>query len=374
MSTGLPPSTELTIPQDETKLAKDDPRIKALQAEIDLKDTNSILSFGAKAQSELQQVSQMMIGDVKNKDVGPAGDSIREMITTIRGFAVGKGDLREKPNMIERLMGRVAPIANFAAKYESVKTQIDRITEEMETHSTALSKDIKDLDTLYEKTKSFYGSLAVYIQAGEERLERAMKEEIPALEAELENAPTDHDKMIVANEVRDLRAATGDLERRIHDLKLTRQVTMQSMPAIRMIQEGDKSLVTKITSTLANTIPLWETQMAQAVTISRASKAAIAVKDATDLTNELLMSNADNLRDANKVIRTQTERGVFDIKALQHANSQLLATMEDSLKIADQGKAVRAENEVKLIAMEEQLRKGLMAASAKENQSSSPTL
>ena len=148
-----------------------------------------------------------------------------------------------------------------------------------------------------------------------------------------------------AQELRDIRAARDDLERRVHDLKLTRQVTMQSLPSIRLVQENDKSLVTKINSTLVNTVPLWETQLAQAVTIHRGREAAGVVKEASDLTNELLRKNAENLRTANAEIRTEMERGVFDIEAIEKANDDLIATIEDSLRIADEGKAKRAAAE-----------------------------
>jgi uncharacterized protein YaaN involved in tellurite resistance len=168
-----------------------------------------------------------------------------------------------------------------------------------------------------------------------------------------------------AQELRDMRSARDDLERRVHDLKLTRQVTMQSLPSIRLVQENDKSLVTKINSTLVNTVPLWETQLAQAVTIHRSREAAGVVKEASDLTNELLTRNAENLRQANREIRTEMERGVFDIAAVEKANAELIATIEDSLKIADEGKARRAEAEKSLVRMEGELKDALAAAKAR---------
>ena len=169
-----------------------------------------------------------------------------------------------------------------------------------------------------------------------------------------------------AQELRDLRAARDDLERRVHDLKLTRQVTMQSLPSIRLVQENDKSLVTKINSTLVNTVPLWETQLAQAVTIQRSAEAAEAVRDANDLTNELLKSNAENLRQANSTIRKEMERGVFDINAVKEANANLIATINESLEIADEGKRKRAEAEVELQKMETELKNTLAAAKARK--------
>jgi uncharacterized protein YaaN involved in tellurite resistance len=174
-----------------------------------------------------------------------------------------------------------------------------------------------------------------------------------------------------AQELRDLRAARDDLERRVHDLKLTRQVTMQSLPSIRLVQENDKSLVTKINSTLVNTVPLWETQLAQAVTIQRSTEAAKAVREATDLTNELLTQNAANLRESNRMVREEMERGVFDIEAVKKANSELIATIEESLQIADEGKRRRAEAEVEMQKMETELRDTLAAASSRATQAAS---
>jgi hypothetical protein len=162
------------------------------------------------------------------------------------------------------------------------------------------------------------------------------------------NAAPEADQVMKAQELRDMRAARDDLERRVHDLRLTRQVTMQSLPSIRLVQENDKSLVTKINSTLVNTVPLWETQLAQAVTIQRSAEAARAVKEASDLTNELLTANAANLRESNKMVREEMERGVFDIEAIK-ANADLVATIEESLQIADEGKARRAAAEEELV-------------------------
>ncbi|MDP3892420.1 toxic anion resistance protein, partial [Nocardioides sp.] len=171
--------------------------------------------------------------------------------------------------------------------------------------------------------------------------------------------------VIKSQELRDLRAARDDLERRVHDLKLTRQVTMQSLPSIRLVQENDKSLVTKINSTLVNTVPLWETQLAQAVTIQRSAEAAGAVRAANDLTNELLTANAKNLRQANQAVREEMERGVFDIEAVKAANAELIGTIEDSLRIADEGKRKRAAAEEELKKMEAELRDTLSSATAR---------
>jgi len=273
-------------------------------------------------------------------------------------------DVRRKKSWWERLTGKAAPFARFVARYEDVQGQIDKVTDNLLSHEHKLLKDIKSLDILYEKTLSFYDELALYIAAGEEKLTELDHKVIPAKETQVAKARDDKG-VILAQELRDLRAARDDLERRVHDLKLTRQVTMQSLPSIRLVQENDKSLVTKINSTLVNTVPLWETQLAQAVTIQRASEAAAAVKEASDLTNELLTANAKNLREANKTVREEMERGVFDIEAVKAANAELIATINESLQIADEGKRKRAAAEEELKKMEAELRDTLASAKAR---------
>ena len=340
--------------------------IRKRMDEIDMDSTNSIVSFGSAAQAELQVISQAMLADVRNKDVGPAGDSLRNIVTTIRGFSVSELDVRRDRSWWEKLIGRAAPFAKFTAKFETVQGQIDKVTDDLLSHEHTLLKDIKSLDMLYEKTLDFYDELALYIAAGTEKLAELDNKVIPKKVTDVDKAKED-DQVMVAQELRDIRAARDNLERRVHDLKLTRQVTMQSLPSIRLVQENDKSLVTKINSTLVNTVPLWETQLAQAVTIQRSAEAAKAVRAANDLTNELLTSNAANLRSSNKIIREEMERGVFDIEAVKQANADLIGTIEESLQIADEGKAKRAAAEVDLKKMEADLRDTLASAKARKD-------
>ena len=352
---------------DEPTSAEIEKRI----AELDMMNSQSVVMFGSSAQAELQEISQAMLQDVQNKDVGPAGDSLRDIVTTIRGFSVDELDVRRKKSWWEWLTGKAAPMAKFMSRYEDVQGQIDRITDNLLGHEHKLLKDIKSLDLLYEKTLAFYDELAIYIAAGEEKIERLDKTEIPEKQAEVDAAP-EGEGVMKAQELRDIRSARDDLERRVHDLKLTRQVTMQSLPSIRLVQENDKSLVTKINSTLVNTVPLWETQLAQAVTIQRSAEAARAVKDASDLTNELLTANAKNLREANATVRQEMERGVFDIEAVKTANAELIATIEDSLRIADEGKSKRAQAEEDLKSMEHELKDALAAAKARSDKAGAP--
>jgi uncharacterized protein YaaN involved in tellurite resistance len=358
----LPEPTGALIVLDDVKPSMTR-AINARMKEIDITDTHSIIGFGSGAQAELQAISQEMLAGVRNKDVGPAGESLRNMVTSIRGFSVDELNPNRALSWWEKLIGRAAPVAKFMARYEDVQGQIDMITDELLDHEHILLKDIKSLDKLYGKTLAFYDELALYIAAGEKKIAEMDAKTIPAKERAVEKASKEKG-VIMAQELRDMRSARDDLERRVHDLKLTRQVTMQSLPSIRLVQENDKSLVTKINSTLVNTVPLWETQLAQAVTIHRSSEAAKVVKEATDLTNELLESNAENLKDANKMVREQMERGVFDMESIKKANQYLIDTIEESLAIADEGKARRKTAEVELEGLEAKLKDTLAAAHA----------
>jgi len=329
-------------------------------AEIDIGNSNSIIYFGTKAQEQLTNVSDTMLEGVRNKDTGPAGSALNEMVVTLRGFDVGSIDPTKKPGFLARLFGAVKPVAKFLQQYEDVRRQIDSITDRLEGHTTTLLTDIASLDKLYDANLDYFHTLADYIAAGEERLRRLDEIEIPALAREAEGAD-----VLKAQALRDVRTARDDLERRVHDLKLTRQVAMQSLPSIRLVQENDKSLVSKIKSTLANTVPLWRQQLAMAVTIARSAEAGETLKKATDLTNELLTANSETLRTSNAKIREQVERGVFDIEAVKKANDNLIATIQDSLRIADEGKRKRIEAEKVLVQTEHDLKATLQMAKAK---------
>jgi uncharacterized protein YaaN involved in tellurite resistance len=350
---------------DSTSLEKpvrtSDPEIAQLIEELDLTDSQSILFFGSKAQQQLTTVSDQMLEGVRNKDVGPAGDALNAMVTALRGFDVERLDPTRRPGLFDRLLGKGRPVARFLQEYEEVQTHIDRITDDLERHKTRLLHDVTSLDRLYQANLDYFRALEHYIAAGEARLAELDAETIPALAERVEQEKD----MVQAQSLRDLRSARDDLERRVHDLRLTRQVAMQSLPSIRLVQENDKGLINKINSTLVNTVPLWRQQLAQAVTIFRSGQAAQTVKAATDLTNELLRANAENLKQANAEARRQIERGVFDIQVVKQANQTLIDTIEESLQIADEGKRARAEAAAQLQHLEDELRRSLAAASAR---------
>ncbi len=339
-------------------------QIQQAQSEIDIGDSNSIIFFGTKAQEQLTELSEQMLENVRTKDIGPAGDMLSQMVGRLKDLDVTGLDPRARTGFFGRIFGMKNPVEKYLDRYDTVKDQIEETTINLERHKTQLLTDITKLDKLYDANLDYFKTLEVYIAAGRSKIKELDESVIPAKEQEIQG---DED-VVKAQELRDLRTTRDDLERRIHDLMLTRQVTMQSLPSVRLVQENDKSLVSKINSTIANTVPLWKQQLAQAVTIYRSGEAAKAVKEAADFTNELLKSNADQLRDANRTVREQVERGVFDIETVKQANDQLIATINDSLTIAEEGKKKRDEAEQALATMETELRKTLAAASARITQ------
>jgi uncharacterized protein YaaN involved in tellurite resistance len=336
-------------------------QIDKIITEIDINDSNSIIHFGSKAQEQLTLISDRMLEGVKNKDIGSAGGDLNSMVATLRGFDLDALDPNKKPGFFAKLFGKAKPIVEFLQKYEEVRKQIDDITDKLDAHKTVLLTDITMLDKLYDANLEYFHNLDHYISAGEEKLTQLDEITIP----EKVKATESSEAVIEAQELRDLRSSRDDLERRVHDLRLTRQVAMQSLPGIRLVQDNDKGLVNKIGSTIVNTIPLWRQQLATAVAIYRSSDAAETLKAATDLTNDLLEGNAENLKEANALTRKQLERGVFDLESVKKANATLIDTINESLQIADEGKKMRADAVIQLQECETELRKTLSAAASR---------
>lgn len=328
--------------------------------ELDINDRKSIIYFGASAQEKLDDVSNRMIDGVQNKDVGAAGAALNEMVASLRGFDMDEFNPNKKLAWWQSLFGFTKPLVKFIQEYETVRDQIDNISNSLEKHKSQLMTDIVSLDKLYDANLDYFRNLELYIKAGETKLEELKEKIIPEYESKAQSK-----EMMAIQDLKEVRGFSDELERRVYDLRLSRQVTMQSLPSIRLIQENDKSLISKITSTLVNTVPLWRNQLAQTVTIFRSHETANAVKDAADLTNELLEKNAEGLRDANAQVRTQMERGIFDIESIKKANAEFVATLNDSLRIADEGKAARKDALVELQKTEKELKDALLSVKAK---------
>jgi len=330
--------------------------------ELDINDRKSIIYFGSSAQEQLDDISNRMIEGVQNKDIGAAGAALNEMVASIRGFDMDEFNPNKKLAWYQKLFGATKPLVKFIQEYENVRDQIDNISHSLEKHKSQLMTDIVSLDKLYDANLDYFRKLELYIKAGETKLEELEEKILPEYEAKVRDS---NDDMMAIQDLKEIRGFRDELERRVHDLRLSRQVTMQSLPSIRLIQENDKSLISKITSTLVNTVPLWRNQLAQTVTIFRSHDTAKAVKDAADLTNELLEKNAEGLREANAEVRKQMERGIFDIESIKKANETFIATLDDSLRIAQEGKNAREEALVELQKTEKELKDALLSVKAK---------
>jgi len=334
--------------------------IDSLSQQIDLADPGSILRFGQEAQTRAQAAADAMLGSARNQETGEAGRTLSSLLTTLRGFDVTKLD--EKPNFFQRIFTKAgAEVTGIIQRYETVKGQIEGIGDRLDTHRTRLLEDVERLERLYQATLEWFHALGTHIAAGDAVLRRTDTETLPALERAMAEKTGDD---LAPQRLRDLRGARDELDRRVHDLRLTRQVAMQALPSIRLIQENDKALSSKIHSVLANTVPLWRQQLAQALAIHRMREAGATVKEATDLTNKLLTANAETLRRGNQEARTELERGVFDMEAVQKANAALVATIEDSLRIADEARGQRARAAEELEKLEQDIRTVLMQAKA----------
>jgi len=342
---------------------KEQTKIELIAKEIKIQDSHSVIFFGSKAQEQINSVSDSMLERVRNKDLGSSGDGLNALVTAIKGFDVDALNPNVKQGFFSKLFGFASPAVKFLGKYEDVRGQVDRITDDLEQHKTQLLTDITALDRLYDVNFDYFNDLELYIAAGVYKLNELDTNIIPKLQEEAGSSK----KLANTLGLNNIVSTRNDLERRVHDLRLTRQVAMQALPSIKMVQENDKNLISKINSTLVNTVPLWKNQLAQTITIYRSAEAAKSVKNATDLTNDLLQENAKNLKEANAAVRTEVERGVYDIKSIKMANQTLIDTLAESLEISQKGKETRAAAEAELLEIEAQLQDALLAASKKRN-------
>jgi uncharacterized protein YaaN involved in tellurite resistance len=334
-------------------------QVRELTAKIDVRDTYSIIGFGVDAQRQVTDSADQMLERVRNKDVGPVGDTLSNLMIQVRGMGIDDLKPGDKPGWFERVILRqVHPIMRFVQRYETVQGQIDSIVVVLESHKLRLLRDVGMLDKLYEATVAYFKQLELYIAAAEQKLNDVDATVLPRLRAKAQET---HDMLDMQN-LRDMTARRDDLERRLHDLRLTRQVTLQSMPQIRLIQDVDKSLVTKIQSSILTTIPVWKSQIAMAITLWNQRKALEMQRKVTDTTNEMLARNAELLRMGSAEARREVERGIFDIETIRKVNSELIATIQESIQIAEEGKRKRVEVEAEMERLESDLKQALLSA------------
>lgn len=338
--------------------AEQQEQVRALIAKLDPADTQSVLTFGVEAQKQVTAAADQMIQKVRNKDVGPVGDVLNEMMLHVRGLGIDDLQVGKDGRIKRGFLRRLNPIAKFIQRYETIESQINDLVSVLNAHRLRLMRDVSSLDSLYEATLQYFHQLKLYIIAGQEKLRELDEEVIPALRRKAEESGD----MLDAQALRDAVARRDDLERRVHDLMLTRQVTLQSLPQIRLIQDVDKSLVNKIQSSILTTIPVWKSQIAMAITLWNQQKALETQKKVTDTTNEMLERNAELLRMGSAEARKEIERGIFDIEAIKKVNSDLIATIQESIQITQEGKRRRQEAEAAMAQMEEDLKRALLEA------------
>ena len=321
----------------DNKSSEDQAKVKQLVAKIDMNDTTSIITFGVNAQAGLSEQSSAMLKGVRNKDTGPAGEVMNGLMVQIRGLGLDSLDPDAKQGFLAKLMKRLTPLQKFIQQFESIEAQIDATVAKLEGEQKKLNRDVIMLDGMYNSALDFFNELAFYIEAAEMKLEDVRAVDIPALQAKADKT----DNMMDHQKAKDMVDRCMDLERKIHDLMLTRTVTMQMLPQLRMIQDTDKSLVTKIGSSILVTIPVWKNQIAMSIALHNQAGAAKITKAVGDATSAMIETTAKQLRTGNAAARKEVERGVIDIESIKRANADLIATIAESIQIAEEGQRAR---------------------------------
>ena len=319
--------------------------------QIELKDSTSILQYGAGVQKKMSDFSEGTLNKVKSKDLGEIGDLLNSVVTELKEF-----DEEESKGVLGFFKKKAAKAEVMKLKYDKAEANIEKICKTLEGHQIQLLKDSALLDQLYDLNKVYFRELNMYILAGKKKLNQVTEEELPKLrqKAAASGAPED------AQEVSDMEALYNRFEKKIHDLELTRMVSLQMAPQIRMVQSSDVTMSEKIQSTLVNTIPLWKSQMVIALGIEHSRRAAEAQRQVSDLTNELLKKNAEKLKMATVETARESERGIVDMETLVETNEKLISTIDEVMQIQSEGRQKRREAEARLTELEDQLKNKLL--------------
>ena len=319
---------------------------------IDITDSNMILQYGAAAQKNVAGFSENALNSVRTKDLGEVGKSLSELVVELKGF----GEEEEKKGLFGLFKKTGSKLEAMKAQYAKVETNVDKIARELEQHQVTLLKDVAMLDQMYELNLKYYKELTMYILAGKKKLEQVRAQDLPALKAKAEQTGAQED----AQAYNDLAQMCERFEKKLHDLELTRIISVQMGPQTRLIQNNDTLMVEKIQSSLVNTIPLWKSQMVLALGLEHSRQATAAQSAVTEMTNELLKKNADMLKMGTVATAREAERSVVDIETLQHTNAQLISTLDEVLNIQKEGAAKRKAAEAELGRIEGELKQKLM--------------
>ncbi|BCJ97934.1 toxic anion resistance protein [Anaerocolumna chitinilytica] len=338
---------------DESSLSLEEKRmVEDFADKIDLTKSNLVLQYGAGAQKKIADFSETAINNVKTKDLGEIGEMLSGVVLELKNF--------DTDNDEKGFLGLFKKGANkinaMKTKYDKADVNINKICKALEEHQIQLLKDISMLDKMYELNKTYFKELSMYILAGKKKLLQVQNEELPKLveKSNKSNLPED------AQAVNDLVAVINRFEKKIHDLELTRMISIQMAPQIRLVQGSDTLMTEKIQSTLVNTIPLWKSQMVLALGVAHSGQAARAQREVTDMTNELLRKNAETLKMATIETAKESERGIVDIETLKMTNDSLITTLDEVLRIQTEGRQKRKEAEVELNRIEGELKKKLL--------------
>ena len=321
-------------------------------AKIDLRSSNAILQYGAGAQKKIADFSESALENVKTKDLGEVGDMLAGVVTELKSF----DEEEEEKGIFGFFKKGGNKLANMKAKYDKAEVNVNKICDALEGHQIQLMKDIAMLDKMYELNTTYFKELSMYIAAGKKKLQDVAATELPELEAKAARSGLPED----AQAVNDLNALCNRFEKKIHDLELTRTISLQMAPQIRLVQSNDTVMSEKIQSTLVNTIPLWKSQMVLAIGVENSSRAAKAQREVTDMTNELLRKNAEKLKLATVETAKESERGIVDIETLKATNESLISTLDEVMKIQQEGKEKRRTAEAELNRIENELKQKLL--------------
>ena len=338
---------------DEDSLSAEEKQmVEDFAKQIDITSSNLVLQYGANAQEKLASFSDSALENVRTKDLGEVGDALTNLIVELKGFEIEEkedgifGFFKKQTNKLKALQ----------TKYDKAENNVDKIVKILEQHQITLLKDIALLDELYAQNLNNYKELSMYILAGYKRLDDIKNNELPALIEKAKQSGLTQDTQ-AAN---DLSNAINRFEKKLHDLELTRTVSLQMGPQIRLVQNNDTLMTEKIQSTLVNTIPLWKSQMVLALGVNHSREAMKAQNEVSNMTNELLKKNADVLKMATVETAKESERGIVDIETLKHTNEQLISTLDEVLKIQTEGKAKREEAQKELSKIEGELNAKLL--------------
>lgn len=330
-------------------------QVDAFADKIDLSDSAAIMNYGASTQKKLADFSQSALDNVRAKDMGETGEMMTQLITQLRNFDV---DNEEKKGLFGLFKKADNSLAAMKAKYSKVETNVTTISNELEKHQVMLLKDIDVLDRMYELNLNYFRELTMYILAGKKKLQAVRENDLPELQKKAEESGLAED----AQAARDLSAQCDRFEKKLYDLELTRTVSMQTAPQIRMVQTSDTVMAEKIQSTIVNTIPLWKNQMVISLGVEHAAQAARAEREVNDMTNELLKKNADALKTATVAAAKESERGIIDIETLRHTNETLISAMDEVIAVQKEGRQKRLAAENELAQIEDQLKNKLLEA------------